>query len=168
VSVEIEALHAEDVDELCRLAHIVWLDHYPPIIGIAQTEYMLRQRYAPEVIREELASGTIWWDVLREDGVMQAFAASFRADSPGALKIDKLYVHPARQRQGLGGRLLDHVCERARTLGCDKVLLAVNKRNHNAIAAYRKHGLDIAESVVKDIGGGFVMDDYIMVKAVKE
>jgi hypothetical protein len=40
----------------------------------------------------------------------------------------------------------------------------VNKRNASAIAAYRKHGFDVRESVVKDIGGGFVMDDYIMEK----
>ena len=41
-------------------------------------------------------------------------------------------------------------------------MLAVNKRNAAAIAAYRKHGFEIVEAVVKDIGGGFVMDDYIM------
>jgi hypothetical protein len=41
-------------------------------------------------------------------------------------------------------------------------MLAVNKRNENAIAAYAKHGFAIVESVVKDIGGGFVMDDYVM------
>jgi ribosomal protein S18 acetylase RimI-like enzyme len=164
VTTRIDPLEPRDIDELCRLARTVWLDHYPPIIGIAQTEYMLRQRYDPQVIRSELESATIWWDVLREDGVMQAFASSFRSDAPEALKLDKLYVNPARQRQGLGTRLLDHVCERARRLGCGKVVLAVNKRNHHAIAAYRKHGFDIAQALVKDIGGGFVMDDYVMEK----
>jgi GNAT superfamily N-acetyltransferase len=167
VNTSIEALEPQDIDELCGLARTVWLSHYPPIIGLAQTEYMLRQRYEPDAIRAELASGTIWWDVLREDGTMQAFASSFQADEARALKLDKLYVNPARQRQGLGARLLHHVCERARKLGYEKVILAVNKRNHNAIAAYRKHGFDVAEAVVKDIGGGFVMDDYIMKKTVK-
>jgi ribosomal protein S18 acetylase RimI-like enzyme len=42
----------------------------------------------------------------------------------------------------------------------------VNKRNRNAIAAYEKYGFRIVDSVVKDIGGGFVMDDYIMSKDV--
>jgi diamine N-acetyltransferase len=46
------------------------------------------------------------------------------------------------------------------------VLLAVNKRNVNAINAYLKHGFRIAEAVVKEIGGGFVMDDYVMEKVV--
>ena len=41
-------------------------------------------------------------------------------------------------------------------------MLAVNKNNATAIAAYLKHGFRIADAVVKEIGGGFVMDDYIM------
>jgi ribosomal protein S18 acetylase RimI-like enzyme len=50
----------------------------------------------------------------------------------------------------------------ARAYGCDALVLAVNKRNEGALAAYAKHGFAIVESVVKDIGGGFVMDDYVM------
>jgi ribosomal protein S18 acetylase RimI-like enzyme len=43
-------------------------------------------------------------------------------------------------------------------------VLAVNKSNRSAISAYLKHGFRVGDAVVKDIGGGFVMDDYIMVK----
>jgi len=46
------------------------------------------------------------------------------------------------------------------------VVLAVNKKNAKAIAAYRKHGFAIRESAVTDIGSGFVMDDYVMAKEV--
>ena len=45
-------------------------------------------------------------------------------------------------------------------------MLTVNKHNRNAIAAYGKYGFRVAESVVKDIGSGFVMDDYVMNKEV--
>ena len=44
------------------------------------------------------------------------------------------------------------------------MILSVNKRNAKAIAAYHRNGFVIAESVVTDIGGGFVMDDYVMAK----
>ena len=42
------------------------------------------------------------------------------------------------------------------------VYLTVNKGNKRAIRAYEKSGFSITESVVTDIGHGFVMDDYIM------
>lgn len=167
MTVVIESLRTEDIETLCDLARETWLQHYPPIIGIAQTEYMLSQRYVPAVIRDELASGTIAWDVLRDDGVLRAFASCFASESPDALKLDKLYVHPQAQRRGFGERLVEHVSERAARQGYGRVILAVNKRNANAIAAYRKFGFRIIEAVVKDIGGGFVMDDYILAKDVR-
>jgi ribosomal protein S18 acetylase RimI-like enzyme len=42
--------------------------------------------------------------------------------------------------------------------------LNVNKHNIKAIGAYRKSGYETVESVVADIGGGYVMDDYVMAK----
>jgi ribosomal protein S18 acetylase RimI-like enzyme len=60
--------------------------------------------------------------------------------------------------------LIEHTCERAKQTGASAVILAVNKRNANAIASYLKHEFRIREAVVKDIGNGFVMDDYVMVR----
>jgi GNAT superfamily N-acetyltransferase len=150
------------VEALCDLAADIWRRHYPAIIGSAQTEYMLAQRYTPAIIRAELEQGGIWWDVLHENGCLVAFASSFPAETRGDVKLDKLYVSAARQREGYGGMLIAHTCDRARQLGYERLILAVNKKNSNAIAAYRKYGFSIREAIIKDIGGGFVMDDYIM------
>jgi diamine N-acetyltransferase len=162
----IAPLESRGIETVRALAHTVWRAHYPPIIGAAQTEYMLEQRYAAHVIAAELERSDLWWDTLCEDGAMIAFASSFLEPARSAVKLDKLYVHPAHQRRGCGGALIQHVARRAARLGASKLVLAVNKRNSTAIAAYLRHGFTIAEAVVKDIGGGFVMDDYIMERAV--
>jgi ribosomal protein S18 acetylase RimI-like enzyme len=167
VTFEIAPLRPDEVESLCALACIIWRDHYPPIIGTAQTEYMLAQRYDPDIVRAELERDDLWWDVARDNGAMVGFASSFVLEPRRTMKIDKLYVDSARQRTGYGGALLRHVCERASRLGFSNVVLAVNRHNASAIGAYRKHGFTIAESVVKDIGGGFVMDDYIMERKVE-
>jgi len=167
VTVEIAALQPSEVEQLCALARAIWREHYPPIIGEAQTEYMLEQRYTPPIVRRELESDAIWWDVLKVDREPVAFASSLRLHASNELKLDKLYVRPDQQRHGYGGLLIGYTCERALELGCDTVVLAVNKRNSKAIAAYRKHGFAVREAVVKDIGSGFVMDDYIMVRRVR-
>ena len=164
MTLSIAPLEEAAIDALCSLAREVWRHHYPRIIGHAQTEYMLAQRYAADVIRHELGDSRVWWDTLSEDDVMRAFASSLRGDAPGEIKLDKLYVHPQRQRRGYGAALIGHTCERAARLGCRRVVLAVNKRNASAISAYQKQGFVIREGVVKDIGRGFVMDDYIMEK----
>jgi GNAT superfamily N-acetyltransferase len=160
--VRITALAAGDVDAMCALAAEIWRAHYPAIISVAQIEYMLAQRYVPALVREELERGDLWWDQLLVNEEMTGYSSYFLTRHAGEIKLDKLYVHPDHQRRGYGGMLLDRVITVARAYGCEKLVLAVNKSNRNAIAAYEKHGFRIAESVVKDIGGGFVMDDYIM------
>jgi ribosomal protein S18 acetylase RimI-like enzyme len=164
--IAVAPLRKGEIETLCALARTVWRAHYPPIIGDAQTEYMLSQRYDPAIIAAELERKDVWWDTLSEEDRMVAFASSIAIEAEQVLKLDKLYVHPERQRMGCGGVLLEHTCRRAERMGYSKVVLAVNKRNVNAIGAYRKYGFRIAEAVVKDIGGGFVMDDYVMEKSV--
>ena len=166
MTITITSLKQSDVEALCSLACDIWRQHYPAIIGTAQTEYMLAQRYAPAVVRGELSAGRICWDVLRERGQMVAFASSFPGEAPRELKLDKLYVRVDRQRQGYGGMLIAHTCARAQRFGCERVVLAVNRHNAIAIAAYLKHGFRTREAVVKEIGGGFIMDDFIMERDV--
>jgi diamine N-acetyltransferase len=163
VTVTVEPLAARDVETLCDLAASIWRRHYPPLIGSAQTDYMLAQRYTPEAIRAELRRDDVWWDVVTVGGRMVAFASSLALENE--MKLDKLYVAPEHQRCGFGGMLIAHVCARAESLGYRNLTLAVNKRNEHAIAAYLKHGFAIRDAVVKDIGSGFVMDDYIMARA---
>ena len=159
-------LRFEDVDELCALAAEIWHAHYPAIISVAQIEYMLRQRYAPADVRTELQRGDIWWDQLRVENRMRGFASYCLIAKAGEMKLDKLYVHQDHQRKGYGGMLLDRVATIARAYGCGTLVLAVNKRNRNAIAAYEKYGFGITDAVVKDIGGGFAMDDYVMARSL--
>jgi len=54
----------------------------------------------------------------------------------------------------------------AREQGCNELVLAVNRGNQQAIAAYQKHGFAVRESATQAIGGGFVMDDFIMLKVL--
>ena len=162
--VRIEPLKDADVERLAALAREIWYAHYPAIISTAQIEYMLEQRYRPATVRAELEQDGLWWDKLMVGPEMAGFASYFLTAAAGEMKLDKLYVHPRQQRRGYGGLMVARACEVARSRACDRLVLAVNKNNGSAIAAYLKHGFRIADAVTKDIGGGFVMDDYIMVK----
>ena len=162
----IEPVTAADIERLVELAREIWYVHYPAIIGTAQIEYMLAQRYEPRIVREELGRDGTWWDKLMAGETIAGFASYFLTGTTGDMKLDKLYVHPDYQRRGLGGQMIARVCEVAGKRGCRRLVLAVNKHNRSAIDTYLKHGFRIEDAVVKDIGAGFVMDDYVMVKTV--
>jgi ribosomal protein S18 acetylase RimI-like enzyme len=165
--IEISAVKVADVDAIAALARLVWQEAYPGIISQEQIDFMLAERYNAPRLRQELETAGVWWDRLTVDGQLAGFASSLLCASPGEIKLDKLYVDPACQRLGLGGRLIAQVSERALSNGGHTLILAVNKRNERAIAAYRKHGFAVREAVRVDIGNGFVMDDFIMAKSLR-
>jgi GNAT superfamily N-acetyltransferase len=163
----ISPLSDADIAPVCSLAREIWLQHYPGIITVKQIEYMLAQRYSPEFISMQLRTGDAWWDKLEMCGELCGFASYERGRNAGAIKLDKLYVHQLVRGRGYGAALIEHVAGVARRQGMDKLYLQVNKHNHGSVAAYLRAGFAVANSVTVDIGGGFVMDDYVMEKKVR-
>lgn len=158
----LQRLTATDVDAVSALARGVWQATYPALIPQAQIDAMLADRYAPERIREQLNDPRqAWWGAKQGDALLGFAHAPL--DESGC-KIDKLYVHPDRQRHGIGAALLQEMAGWARMQQARRLWLQVNRGNTQAIRAYEKYGFRIIESRVFDIGGGFVMDDHVMAR----
>ncbi|QKS27586.1 MAG: GNAT family N-acetyltransferase [Candidatus Accumulibacter similis] len=155
-----------DVDAVIELARQVWQQTYPGIISQEQIDYMLAQRYGRERLLAELGRPDVWWDKATVDGCLAGFSSCMTLAGGGEMKLDKLYVDSQRQRRGIGARLLEAVESHAYVAACQALILAVNKRNERAIAAYRRHGFVVRDSVCVDIGHGFVMDDFIMSRSL--
>jgi GNAT superfamily N-acetyltransferase len=147
-----------------ELAGVNWCACYPVIITNEQIDYMLARMYSLDVLRDEIRSQGIRYDQLLVDGKLAGFASYGPASQPSVMKLHKLYLLPELHGRGLGSYLLQHCEQEVCAAGARRLMLSVNKRNTKAIAAYQRNGFVIAESVVTDIGGGFVMDDYVMVK----
>lgn len=164
-TVAIRRATPDDLGIVARLAGRIWRAYYPPIIGAAQVEHMLGLMYADARLRADLAAGTRF-DLLREDADDIGFAAYGPPAADGSLKLHKLYLLPERHGRGLGSLLLRHALAEAAAWGAREVTLQVNRGNARAIPCYRRHGFAVRENVVVDIGGGFVMDDHVMAKAL--
>lgn len=153
----------QDAAEIARLAGLIWRACYPGIISPEQIEYMLARMYARDVLCAEMREG-VRFDLLNVKGATVGFSSYGCVDPPGVVKLHKLYLLPAWHGHGLGSRLLKHCEEHCRSKGSHRLILNVNKRNTAAIRAYERNGFTVVETVVVDIGGGFVMDDYVMAK----
>ena len=159
--VKIDLARPEHVAEIARLAAAVWRAHYPGIISHEQIDYMLAKMYDLDVLRREMANCITYLRAVEHNQLL-GFAAYGPAKHE--IKLHKLYVDPQHQRRGIGKSLIESV---ERACAGRMLVLTVNKRNQKAIAAYQKHGFVIRDAVVVNIGGGFVMDDYVMAKKVK-
>lgn len=157
---EVRRLEKSEVDAVSALARVVWQATYPALISQAQIDFMLADRYVAERIRAQLDDpGHAWW-VAQHNQTLAGFAHASRDGAD--CKLDKLYVHPDKQRQGIGRALLATAQDWARAQHARRLWLQVNRGNTQAIAAYQKQGFRIVESRVFDIGHGFVMDDHVM------
>ena len=160
---QIEPAGDADLPAISRLAGEIWRASYPGIITSAQIDYMLAQMYSLETLQKEISLDGICYRRLQVEGQSAGFA-SYGPAGPGVYKLHKLYLAPDRHGCGLGRVLLQHCEEEIRGLGGRRLILNVNKHNAKAIAFYQRNGFAIVESVIVDIGRGFVMDDYVMDK----
>jgi ribosomal protein S18 acetylase RimI-like enzyme len=165
-SIRITDATEADLAPVADLAGVVWRAHYPGIITHGQIDYMLARGYSREALLRFLTEPGAGLLLAHAGERLAGFAAYYRADDPDEVKLDKLYVHHDFHGTGVGSRLIAHVEESARALGCGTLILNVNKNNAKAIRAYQRNGFVVRESVVVDIGGGYVMDDFVMAKSL--
>lgn len=156
---------AADVPLLQGLAGRIWRACYPGMIPAAQIEYMLGWMYAPKRIEEEIRRG-VNWELAKLDTSPVGYLAWDLEPGRPWLLLHKLYLAPEHHGLGLGQQMLHHVFEQARQAGAEGVELGVNKRNERALSAYRRAGFQVVDSVCREIGQGWVMDDFILRAAV--
>lgn len=156
------ATEPEHLEEIRRLAHSIWREHYPGIIPRAQIEYMLEMKYSLEALRRDVRERGVHYDRAFVGGRPVGYAAYGPLARSGETMLHGLYVRAELRRRGLGALLLERALDHARRHGSPRVVLTVNRRNHTAIAAYRRWGFRVRGPLVTDIGGGFVMDDHAM------
>jgi diamine N-acetyltransferase len=159
------ALAETDFDILKALAERIWRQHYIAIVGEAQVEYMLAGRYTPDKLSAYLGADDCWMQIVRESGEAIGYFSWSRV-SAEEMKLEQLYLLAERRGGGLGRRMMAHVEEHARRQGCTRLMLTVNRGNTQSLRIYEKSGFTVREEKQFDIGNGFVMDDYVMVKAI--
>lgn len=149
-------------DELIQsLAHRTWPVSFGKMLSAAQIDYMLDMMYSPAAIRRQLAAGHVFLLLLDEEREAIGYVSYEPDYQPGQTKVHKLYVLPERQGTGGGHYLLRTVRDIATSLVQKQLVLDVNYQNP-AIEFYRRFGFRIVERKDTAIGGGFVMEDYVM------
>jgi RimJ/RimL family protein N-acetyltransferase len=146
------------------LAREIWTEHYVPIIGKEQVDYMLANFQSRQAIREQIRTGIAYY-LIKEDVAHIGYLAV--QPKGRELFLSKIYVKLSKRGLGYGKKAVQFAEKVAEELNLDKIVLTVNKNNVNSIKAYEKIGFKNVGSVVQDIGNGFVMDDYKMEKTLQ-
>lgn len=148
---------AENIKELAELASKIWHEYWPILLSNKQIDYMVENFQSENAIKNQIANEHYtYYYIIKNNEKAGYFGLS---DKEGYLFLSKIYISKEFRHKGLGTKAFEKIKEIANGR---KIRLTVNKQNFNSIKAYEKWGFKTIDSVVTDIGNGFVMDDYIM------
>ncbi len=164
-NLELIKINQKDISELQADARAVWMECFPDILSYEQIEYMLNWMYSEDTIKHEIEHENINYYFILHEGAKLGFCSlGPYSGVAGRAKLHKIYLYPEFHGKGFGSTSIMKIFALAQEQGYDSICLNVNKNNQSAIKAYERNGFIVETSVVNDIGNGYVMDDYVMLK----
>lgn len=155
----IQKASSRDYGTVATLARTIWQEHYTPIIGADQVEYMLNRYQSKPAIETQVAQGMHYYLLYWDEQAVGYLAFEKRGS---LVFLSKIYVLRHYRGKGIGRAGMDFLVKKARQFQCSGITLTVNKYNSNSIKAYEAYGFKNTGALVTDIGEGFVMDDFRM------
>lgn len=157
----IRVTHPHYIKRVALLAQYIWREHYTPIIGAHQVQYMLKKFQSYRAIKRQIQKGAEYFLLKESNRFVGYLCFEYRANT---LFLSKLYVHPRYRRKELAKKALEYIESIALKKRVKDIYLTVNIHNKLALKNYEKLGFRYDGRVVAKIGNGFVMDDFKMSK----
>ena len=148
-----------DIRAVVKLGRQIWTDHYVPIIGVGQVEYMLEKFQSFDAISAQIADQDFWYFLIQHQHRPVGYIGLQRQDD--TLFLSKLYVMEIARGKGLAKKGVEFSRSFARDHDLSRLILTVNRNNSVAIAAYERMGFTRTGEQVTDIGEGYEMDDFV-------
>lgn len=160
---EIVQVKKQEIEEFSKYAKGIWGEYFTALLTSEQIAYMLDMFLSIEVLKKQL-DGDYKYFYCLVDGKKAGFIGlEYEKD---ALFLSKLYLAKEYRGKGLASKMFVFIERQAVGNGYNKIYLTCNKYNRHSLDVYAKKGFEIIESVVTDIGSGFVMDDYVLAKKI--
>jgi ribosomal protein S18 acetylase RimI-like enzyme len=153
----------EDVLLIAELADRIWKKHYISIISMEQIEFMLSTMYSEDSLRDQMQNGHQFELVYTNVTPIGYISITKKNDTEYFL--NKFYVETSDQGKGVGSALLKHILNQIPD--ALSIELTVNRQNYKAINFYFKNGFIIKNVANFDIGNGYFMNDFIMIRKLK-
>lgn len=153
----------EDVKLIYQLADSIWRKHYITIITVEQIEFMLKTMYDKASLLKQMNEGHQF--TLVYNGAEAIGYISISTKDSKNYFLHKFYVETEDQGKGVGSALFASIL--SEMPNAETIELTVNRKNYKAINFYFKNGFVIKEVADFDIGSGYFMNDFIMIKKLK-
>ena len=149
----------QQIQEVAELAEMIWHEHFTPIIGTSQVEYMVDKFQSVPALKTQLKDGYEYYQLF-DRGEFCGYCGIH--PDKGRLFLSKLYIRKECRGRHLATKAFHFLKDLCSKRGLSAIWLTCNKHNDDSLAVYSHLGFKTIDTQVADIGNGFVMDDYIM------
>lgn len=156
----VKVKNKKQAERAAQLAKEIWEEYYPTIITQEQIHYMIDTFQSAEAIKNQIQEGMQYYLAISNEDEIGYLA--YAAEKDCSLFLSKIYIKRNFRNRGKGREMFAFILGQAQKQKLKTVRLSVNKNNTASVEKYLKMGFSITDSVVKDIGNGFYMDDYVM------
>ena len=158
--VRVKAEDREQIAGLSAFASSIVKEHFDPLIGPEQNDYMIARFQSVPAITEQIASGYRYYLAESEAGELEGFLAFYPRD--GKMYPSKFYVRSGARGRGIARQMFEFAAEETRREGLSAIFLNVNRDNEAVIRIYEHLGFRKVREEKNAIGGGFYMDDFVL------
>ncbi|MFI4913289.1 MAG: GNAT family N-acetyltransferase [Sedimentisphaeraceae bacterium JB056] len=155
------------VEETSKLAAGIWQEHYEPIIGKQQVEYMLQKFQSSKAISEQISKGWDYYLVCDQHNWV-GYIALLAEPQKKSMHLSKYYIDSKYRGKGYGKKAMNFIIDKCMESKLNTLWLTVNRHNTDSIKIYEKLGFKNEGKIKCDIGEGFIMDDYKMVYTIED
>ena len=156
--IEIVKTEKEEIKPLSILATSILREHYDPILGKEQNEYMWEKFLSEKAIAEKRDNRYIYYWA-KYDGKNVGFIGFYPIEDK--LYLSKFYIDKEYRGKKIGRKMFEFLVNYTREKGLKSIYLNVNKYNSNSIKVYEHLGFVKIRDEKNDIGHGYFMDDYV-------
>jgi len=152
-----------DVDEIRQLLCKVWTDTFHGILSEHIVTEIPLTAYDSQLLKSQLQNPSIQFLIAKStnDKIVGVINAN---QDEGVLYINRLYVDPDFQSQGIGIRLIDEMTDKFPS--AKKTVLEVVEKNTRSIKFYLKNGFSIIGKNKSQIGDN-ALDVLVLKKEIK-
>lgn len=159
-----KAADSRQIQAIADLAAVIWEEHFTPIIGKKQVDYMVEKFQSFPALTGQIESGYEYYQFF-DNGSFCGYCGIHPEN--GKLFLSKLYIKKEHRGRHLASQAFEFLKNLCKERGYSAIWLTCNKHNNNSLAVYRHLGFETTDTQEADIGGGFIMDDYIMEYTLK-
>lgn len=154
-----KAVSSDDFAVINRLGSEIMHRTFDSITTAGQTDYMINMFLTDYAIRQNIEKSRYVYKIVELNGEDAGFfaycpAKYYNEKYTQGTFLSKIYFSDVARKKKIASKIFSSLPR--------PVILTVKKDNSYAVNVYKHCGFKIIDSIVKDIGCGYVMDDFVM------